>query len=82
MNDVQVLVYNSYIYPTLEKMKKLRHVVLLGVCDNQTLSILGQGCNCSEQFLGQRPNMRIFAGTFSNIFDAYENFYCAFYLVC
>ena len=25
-----------------EKMKKLRHVVLHGVCDNQILSILGQ----------------------------------------
>ena len=27
-----------------EKMKKLRHVVLHGLCDNQMLSILGQGC--------------------------------------
>ena len=27
-----------------EKMKKLRHVVLHGVCDNQILSILGQNC--------------------------------------
>ena len=27
-----------------EKMKKLRHVVLHGVCDNQILSILGQSC--------------------------------------
>ena len=25
-----------------EKMKKLRHVVLHGLCDNQMLSILGQ----------------------------------------
>jgi hypothetical protein len=32
---MQVLVFNSYFYPTLEKMKKLRHVVLHGVCDNQ-----------------------------------------------
>ena len=40
----KVLVYNSYIYPTLEKMKKLRHVVLHGLCDNQMLSILGQNC--------------------------------------
>jgi hypothetical protein len=52
-----VLVYNSYIYPTMEKMRKLRwrptegslysprrHVVLHGVCDNQTLSIMGQHC--------------------------------------
>ena len=40
----KVLVYNSYIYPTMEKMKKLRHVVLHGVCDNQTMSIMGQYC--------------------------------------
>jgi hypothetical protein len=36
-HGVQVLVYNSYFYPTLEKMKKLRHVVLHGVCDNQVI---------------------------------------------
>ena len=33
-----------------EKMKKLRHVVLHGLCDNQMLSILGQGCT-TLQFL-------------------------------
>ena len=36
----KVLVYNSYFYPTLERMKKLRHVVLHGVCDNQARQIL------------------------------------------
>ena len=33
-----------------EKMKKLRHVVLHGLCDNQMLSILGQNCT-TLQFL-------------------------------
>ena len=39
-----VLVYNSYSYSTLEGMVRLRQVVLHGLADNHTLSILGEHC--------------------------------------
>ncbi len=65
--NCQVLVYNSYFYPTLERMKKLRHVVLHGVCDNQTLSIMGQNCNVL-QFL-DLTGTHIFCFRIKNLVD-------------
>lgn len=49
-NGNQLSLYNGYFYSTLENLKKLKHLSLRGLCDNQTLAAVGQACGTLSYF--------------------------------